>query len=504
MRKIIPSSRAQFTARISFIDAGWAALAPLLVLLFRDPAVQAADWARVAALYWLVSFAATLVAFLVFRLQVGLKRYFSVYDALDVIKAVIGAELLICVVLFSVNRLEGIPRATIFFHAGILAAGLLTIRAFARHFEFSRNSAEPGPASEHIIVIGSNYLASLLIKMFAAYTPAQRRVVAVLDDNAAMIGRAIAGVPILGRPQDLMPIVDEFAIHGVHIDRVIVGSAAVDITEEALNSVRLACGRRSIKLEFLSQMLATNAPRVATTSVVHESNEVRSPVLALPSYFGVKRFVDFIGAAMTLVVLSPLFLCVCGLVFYDVGSPVLFRQLRQGRAGRAFLIYKFRTLQVPFDHLGKSNPDHHRQSFIGRVLRRTGLDELPQLFNVLVGDMSLIGPRPLLPRDQPPDPMVRLLVRPGITGWAQVNGAKLLTPMEKDQLDEWYIRNASLFLDLRIAFLTFRYVAIGQGRSERSVIDAHNQSKDERVDPNGRKIRQETDLLARQRLRQRS
>ena len=113
-------------------------------------------------------------------------------------------------------------------------------------------------------------------------------------------------------------------------------------------------------------------------------------------------------------------------------------------------------------------PEEQRLSAIGRLLRRTRLDELPQLLNVLVGDMSLIGPRPLLPQDQPPTPTLRLVVRPGITGWAQVNGGALLSPKEKDALDEWYIRNASVWVDLRIAGLTILSLIKGSRRSDQS------------------------------------
>ena len=124
-------------------------------------------------------------------------------------------------------------------------------------------------------------------------------------------------------------------------------------------------------------------------------------------------------------------------------------------------MYKFRTMQSPFGRLGQSLPQNRRLSPIGHLLRKTGLDELPQLLNVLVGDMSLVGPRPLLPEDQPADPTIRLMVRPGITGWAQVNGGKQITSEEKDDLDAWYIRNASPLLDLRILLLTCRYIFVG-------------------------------------------
>jgi lipopolysaccharide/colanic/teichoic acid biosynthesis glycosyltransferase len=133
------------------------------------------------------------------------------------------------------------------------------------------------------------------------------------------------------------------------------------------------------------------------------------------------------------------------------------------------VIFKLRTLRPPFDQLGRPIPEGERLSWVGTLLRRTRLDELPQLFNVLVGDMSLIGPRPLLPRDQPANPNVRLMIRPGITGWVQVNGGTLLTPNEKDALDEWYVRNASFWLDLRIILRTLRVMTCGQRRPDEAM-----------------------------------
>jgi lipopolysaccharide/colanic/teichoic acid biosynthesis glycosyltransferase len=153
---------------------------------------------------------------------------------------------------------------------------------------------------------------------------------------------------------------------------------------------------------------------------------------------------------------------------------MMFWQQRLGEGGRTFTIYKIRTLRPPFDQWGRPLSEDCRLSWVGTFLRRTRLDELPQLFNVLVGDMSLVGPRPLLPRDQPSDPSVRLLSRPGITGWAQVNGGTLLTPSEKDELDEWYVRHASLLLDLRIIMMTLRVLIRGQSRPDGAAANARS------------------------------
>ena len=160
------------------------------------------------------------------------------------------------------------------------------------------------------------------------------------------------------------------------------------------------------------------------------------------------------------------------MVFVDVGSPVLFWQQRAGQGARELQLYKLRTLRPPFDRGGGRIPEERRLSWIGRLLRRTRIDELPQLLNVLVGDMSLIGPRPLLARDQPPSSALRLAVRPGITGWAQVNGGTLLSPTEKEALDIWYIRNASLWIDLRIIGMTFLMLLRGERRSEKALAEA--------------------------------
>jgi lipopolysaccharide/colanic/teichoic acid biosynthesis glycosyltransferase len=176
--------------------------------------------------------------------------------------------------------------------------------------------------------------------------------------------------------------------------------------------------------------------------------------------------------------LFPLFVVAGVLVLLDVGSPILFWQEREGWNGRSFLLYKFRTLGIPFDAAGNLT-FARRPDVIGRFLRASHLDELPQLLSVLIGDMSLIGPRPLLPEDQPSNRDIRLSVRPGMTGWAQVNGGKLVSKEEKEKLDEWYIRNASLGVDLRIALMTLKMLLKRDPPSEQNSTDEEQvQSRD--------------------------
>lgn len=175
----------------------------------------------------------------------------------------------------------------------------------------------------------------------------------------------------------------------------------------------------------------------------------------------VKRLLDIIVAAAALVLLSPVLLLLAWQIRRKLGTPVLFRQVRPGRGGIPFVMYKFRTMRDAEDENGRPLPDAERLTPFGRKLRAASLDELPELWNVLKGDMSLVGPRPLLMEYLPlynAEQRRRHLVRPGITGWAQVNGRNAISWPEKFRLDVWYVENRSLLLDMKILFLTVKKV----------------------------------------------
>ena len=179
-----------------------------------------------------------------------------------------------------------------------------------------------------------------------------------------------------------------------------------------------------------------------------------------------KRALDVGLSAVGLVLLSPLLLGLAFAVRVGLGRPILFRQRRPGLRGRPFTLYKFRTLRE--DPTGERR-DEERLTRLGVLLRRTSLDELPELWNVLRGDMSLVGPRPLLMEYLPlytAEQARRHDVRPGITGWAQINGRNAISWEEKFRLDLWYVDHRSVWLDLRILALTLGRVVAGEGISE--------------------------------------
>ena len=181
-----------------------------------------------------------------------------------------------------------------------------------------------------------------------------------------------------------------------------------------------------------------------------------------------KRLFDILLAALALVVLGLPMLVLAGMVRSRLGSPVLFQQVRPGRYGRPFKMVKFRTMRDAIDADGNPLPDSERMTPFGSLLRSSSLDELPELWNVLKGEMSLVGPRPLLMEYLPlysKEQARRHEVRPGVTGWAQINGRNALSWVDKFKFDVWYVDHQSFWLDLKILLLTVKKVFVREGIS---------------------------------------
>ena len=191
--------------------------------------------------------------------------------------------------------------------------------------------------------------------------------------------------------------------------------------------------------------------------------------------FYVKFLIDFTAALIGLLLLSPIFIVVTlGLFFANQGKPYFF-QIRPGKNGRLFKIIKFKTMNDKKDREGNWLSDDYRLTKIGAFVRKTSLDEIPQLLNVLKGDMSLIGPRPLLPEYLPlynESQSRRHEVKPGITGWAQVNGRNAISWKQKFEYDVWYVKNISFVLDCKIVFLTIKKVFKREGITAENSVSA--------------------------------
>jgi len=180
----------------------------------------------------------------------------------------------------------------------------------------------------------------------------------------------------------------------------------------------------------------------------------------------IKRLIDICGSSVGIIVVSPLLVFLYYLIRLKLGSPVFFKQKRPGLKGKTFIFYKFRTMTNKRDSHDYLLPDKDRIIPLGNFLRKTSLDELPSLFNVLRGDMSLVGPRPLLVEYldlYSPEQARRHEVKPGITGWAQINGRNSISWGEKFELDLWYVENHSIWLDIKLILLTIYKVLKREG-----------------------------------------
>lgn len=484
MRLRSPTSKSKFRVKLAPFDVLWAVASPFAAIALRDPTLlENGDVLGAfppAYQYAFVTIFCALIAFLLFRVGDGMTHLFSVHDVLAVCGAVATAVTSSSAILFVLTRLDGVPRSTPLIYALVLGAGLIAARTVARVFykdaRGERRRAETpfgAPIPQHhlrrVLLIGADRFAATTIRLLDLQQPRTTQIVAALDLRPEYHGRSIGGVNIVGRVEDLDAVADEYEVHGVEIDEVwLSDAAAAGLPEELLDLLADQCSERGYRFKRISTALNLE-PRIPA-EIVEALAESQESEIKLGKYFMVKRVIDIVASSLLLVALAPLALVAACIVLFDVGAPVMFWQQRIGRHGRKFLLYKFRTYHAPYARSGARIAEDRRLSKLGRAIRAARLDEIPQLLNVLVGDMSLIGPRPLLPIDQPSDPRLRLSVRPGITGWAQLNGGTFVNPTEKDALDVWYITHASLAFDMRIAIDTVLFALTGE-RMNHSVIE---------------------------------
>jgi len=466
------------------------ASAVVMAVMLRGDYISLEDELITLLPYISISSGAAFVVFFAGGLDRTPWRYSSIGDHLQIVVLTGLATLLALVLTFVLTRLDGVARSLPILQAGLTVILLVSVRStarfwYARQVHINGNGRVSEKALETILVVGMNTLSELFLLSVKELASQRVQVAGLLVEEPQMRNRTIQQTTILGTVEELQDILQSLELHGLTINRIVVATAPHRLKPRALETLLEAEKASNIVIQFLSEQLGLGdnseiAP-VLPGQNHHGQKSFAEPRNAADAgranstgaFWLQKRMIDALGATFLMITLAPVALFVAFVVALDVGFPLLFWQQRPGFYGRPFKLYKFRTMRGAHDGYKRRIPDDQRSSAIGRLLRRTRLDELPQLYNVLVGDMSLIGPRPLLPCDQSPDYVARLSVRPGITGWAQVNGGRIIPTSDKLILDIWYVQNASLRLDLAIVLRTIRMIFFG----DRINAEAVNQAR---------------------------
>jgi lipopolysaccharide/colanic/teichoic acid biosynthesis glycosyltransferase len=469
-----PTSRARLLSPVSTFDVFWASLSPALAYISRGDRFDA------MAIYCGVAFLTSILTFQLFKISKPMSRYFSAGDAIEVAKACVISVSIAGAFLFTFTRMEETPRSVPVLHFFILAGGLIAGRSLARIRRGLRDARKPnvvGGLVENIIIIGVSRLAWFYTKLVEEFCAGDCQVVALLDERPKFQHRSVNGHLIAGSPLHIFKIFDEYALHGVEINKIAIAIPLEEISGDAWIEITRIAKERSIDLDILPERLFLSSPPKRSAPQVAQVRQELAESASRPIW-KLKRVLDVVLSAVVTIVIAPIAAMVAILILIDVGHPVVFWQQRVGRLGRSLHVHKFRTMRAPFDKYGHSIPEDQRLSWIGRFLRATRLDEIPQLCSIFTGSMSVVGPRPLLPIDQPKGFSVRLEVRPGLTGLAQICGGKNLTVEEKDALDELYVKNNSLLLELKIMLLTAWMMVRGDRRNEPLIAAALAEKRD--------------------------
>jgi lipopolysaccharide/colanic/teichoic acid biosynthesis glycosyltransferase len=466
----LPSSKSMIGYKVSAADLLAVPVSAVLTFLIKPFDGQHVNGLTDMILYTSVSAGSGGLFFIVFRVAQGLPNYFSVPDALRIAKAtlcIIVSTTAVAIVVLRIDPLPlSIPVVQFLLLIVMLSIARVAQRLLAHRRTLTGMERVSAESQEHVLIIGAGPIASVYVRLLDANCDEGSRIAGILDDDPRLHGRSILGYVIMGGVREASLLLDDFAQHGVLVTRVAVCESDRNRAASYRERLESMCAARGLHLELLVESGLFSRPSVAPKYPVSPFRSANA------SYFRIKRLIETAIAIVSVALLAPLFVLAAVLALTSVGWPVIFWQRRIGLGGRGFLIYKFKTMLNPVNRDGCTLPFDARQTRIGDFLRATRLDELPQLFNIIAGDMAIIGPRPLLPRDQPTESSLRLAVAPGLTGWAQINGGKLISAEEKCALDEWYVQNASLRLDAEIAWRTLLTVLRGDRRNDDQLAEA--------------------------------
>ena len=480
--------------RSILVDLFLVALATVAAAVIRDNFII--EPPRLIALvpYLVITLGVAGLVFPVLGISRSLWQFTSLRDGLRIVAATMIVVLGAVAIVFAVNRLDGVARAVPIIQGLLIVSFLVGSRVLTRLLHDRPVRLAPARHSdklETVLVIGLNKLTELYLQCLAELDAGHVRIAGLLGEGGR-VGHSVHSHPVLGTPEQVASTLRRLELHGVFVDRILVAAPRDDLSIPVRDALSQIEETTTIEFEYLVERMGLQSPAAAKPA---SKETVSSALAAVNQTFGqmpyhrVKRAIDWIGSAVLLIALAPLFLLVGLVVAADVGLPLVFWQLRPGLHGRPFKIYKFRTMADAYNADGQRKSDAARISAVGRFLRRCRLDELPQLLNIFKGEMSFVGPRPLLPVDQPIDSRPRLLVRPGLTGWAQIRGGRRISPADKAALDVWYVRNVSLALDLTILLGTVPILIFGERVTETAIIHARREMQPATVP--GRMFQQE-------------
>lgn len=469
-------------------------MATVAAQLLRDNLEWSAARFESLAPYMVATGLFAISALLVSGLSRSIWRFSSLPDYQRIVFVVLVVVLGATGSTFAWNRLDGVSRSLPILQ-GLLAVAFMVGSRIAFRLWWLQRHARKAIATapltrvvdrpvRSVLMVGLNRLTETYLQSLAEFEPGRIRIVGILGRAARHVGRLAGTQRVLGVPEDIAIILRDLEVHGVAVDRIVVTTRLADMSEEARAALLDVEEAGGVELQFLSEVLSFDHavlghPSQPVTKDDSESSIVsfeiptdRLEAISRRRYWKFKRTVDTVAAALLLVIAAPVMLIVAVLIGVYVGVPVTFWQQRPGLGGVPFRLHKFRTMSAAHAPDGRRRSDEERTSQFGNFLRRTRLDELPQLISILRGDMSFIGPRPLLPRDQAAEHRARLLVRPGLTGWAQVVGGRIISAEDKAALDIWYVKHASIRLDIEIVMRTIRMVVWGERVSETLVNSA--------------------------------
>lgn len=421
----------------------------------------------------LLIFILSLLIFRITGLHQRMWRYTSPRDLLRVLQALLLVALAFISLMFLVDRLIGVSRSAVFIFYLIAFAGLSCSRIIYGCLAIPSGmilKRSRGKTMIRALLAGSVPSTAQLAQAIQSEYSSNIQIVGVVGRHAD-IGRIYQGMTVLGHVGNLKQVLAQLDVLGMRPDRIIVPETEKVADPNSYHDLR-SIGD-DLNLKVISSSSLGTLEHIDQSIIA--GYEFIGNLIQRNGYQRVKRCIDVCIAGAALVLLCPLFLIIASVSLATNGSPVLFRQVRSGRHMQEFFLLKFRTMRDPFDSKGRLLPDQKRTSQFGRFLRVTRLDELPQLWNILIGDMALIGPRPLHIRDLSLDRDViekRHAILPGLTGWAQVNGGQLLSSKQKTFLDLFYINHSTFSLDCKIIILTVRMMIFGEFINYSAILEA--------------------------------